>query len=320
VERQKRSKPGIRRSNRIEGVDFVRCRICGDHHRVISGRHLSKHGIDRQEYMDEYHLRSDQLIARDFRMLRSSRPGFYPHGKSDWIAAIRKIYRTDGNVSPKYLQAKHRHIYNQARWIFGDFDKALRIAGFDPAKVRARVSWDKDGIIAAIRRLRKQKLPLHAHYANKNHTKLFAKALRFYGSWPKVLAAALPRSQLPAKLSTPIQILRALRDTSGDVPHSLRLQAEYYFGSLSKALTAVRKDPRIRSGWSSEKILAIVRRMHRERTSLGYGDARRGTMALVTAAEVYFGNWGNALDAAGIDPNLYFGRHKWRKPKVSGRR
>jgi len=28
-------------------------------------------------------------------------------------------------------------------------------------------------------------------------------------------------------------------------------------------------------------------------------------MALVTAAEVYFGNWGNALDAAGIDPNLY---------------
>jgi hypothetical protein len=32
----------------IEGVDSVRCRICGDHRRVISGRHLSKHDIDRQ--------------------------------------------------------------------------------------------------------------------------------------------------------------------------------------------------------------------------------------------------------------------------------
>jgi hypothetical protein len=249
--------------NGIEGVDFVRCRICGDHYRVISGRHLAKHGIDRQDYMAEYHLSPDKLIAKDFRVLRSSRPGFYPYGKSDWIAAIREIYRIDGNVSPKYLQAKHRHIYNQGRWFFGDFDRALCAAGLDPAKVRTRLFWDKDRILAAIRRLREQKVPLYARYASKNHKKLFAKAMRLYGSWPKALAAALPKSQLPAKLSTPIQTLRALRDTGGEVPRSLRLQAEYYFGSLSKALTAVRKDPRIRNGWSSEKILAIVRRMHR---------------------------------------------------------
>jgi hypothetical protein len=29
-----------------EGIDFVRCRICGDYLRVISGRHLSKHDTD----------------------------------------------------------------------------------------------------------------------------------------------------------------------------------------------------------------------------------------------------------------------------------
>ena len=244
--------------NGIEGVDFVRCRICGDHYRVISGRHLAKHGIDRQDYMAEYHLSPDKLIAKDFRVLRSSRPGFYPYGKSDWIAAIRRIYQAEGNISPKYLQTKHGHIYNQARWIFGDFNRALQAAGFDPVKIRRRASWDKDRIITAVRQLRKQKLPLYARYANMNHTNLFAKALRLYGSWPKVLAAALPKSQLPAKLSTPIQILRALRDTSGQVPHSLRLQAEYYFGSFSKALTASKKDPRIRRSWSRKKILAIT--------------------------------------------------------------
>ena len=32
-----------------DGVDFVRCRICGDHRRVISGWHLSKHDTDRDE-------------------------------------------------------------------------------------------------------------------------------------------------------------------------------------------------------------------------------------------------------------------------------
>jgi len=46
----------------------------------------------------------------------------------------------------------------------------------------------------------------------------------------------------------------------------LRLQAEYYFGSLSKALTAVRKDPRDSERLNSEKILAISAAMHREET------------------------------------------------------
>jgi hypothetical protein len=47
-----------------EGIDFVRCRICGDHRRVISGRHLSKHGTDREEYMEEYGLSPDDWWPR----------------------------------------------------------------------------------------------------------------------------------------------------------------------------------------------------------------------------------------------------------------
>jgi len=38
----------------------------------------------------------------------------------------------------------------------------MQAAGIDPAKMRARVYWDKDRIIAAIRRQRQKKLPLHA--------------------------------------------------------------------------------------------------------------------------------------------------------------
>src|SRR5262245_1012562 len=64
-----------------EGIDFVRCRICGDHRRVISGRHLSKHDTDRETYMEEYDLTPDELIAKNFRAIQSSRRGFYPHGK-----------------------------------------------------------------------------------------------------------------------------------------------------------------------------------------------------------------------------------------------
>jgi hypothetical protein len=44
-----------------EGIDYVCCRICGDHRRVISGRHLSKHDTDRETYMQENDLSPDEL-------------------------------------------------------------------------------------------------------------------------------------------------------------------------------------------------------------------------------------------------------------------
>ena len=60
--------------------------------------------------------------------------------------------------------------------------------------------------------------------------------------------------------------------------------------------------------------------MHRAKESLAYTDVRGDNMALVSAAEAYFGNWGNALHAAGIDPNLYLLRRQWRKAKLRDKR
>jgi hypothetical protein len=57
--------------------------------------------------------------------------------------------------------------------------------------------------------------------------------------------------------------------------------------------------------------------MHRSKESLTYGKARRKIPALVSAAKAHFGSWGKALYAAGIDPNLCFVHHKWRKQRMS---
>jgi sulfur relay (sulfurtransferase) complex TusBCD TusD component (DsrE family) len=43
-----------------DGFSFVVCRICHDHRRVINSQHLSKHGTDRETYMEEY--TSTQMI------------------------------------------------------------------------------------------------------------------------------------------------------------------------------------------------------------------------------------------------------------------
>jgi hypothetical protein len=113
---------------------FVVCRICGDYLRVINSQHLSKHDTDRETYMEEFDLSPDELIAKDFRILQSSRRGYYPNGKTEWIAAMKEVYESDGNVFAGYLQDKHAHLYEQGIWIFGDWDKALCAAGFDPEK------------------------------------------------------------------------------------------------------------------------------------------------------------------------------------------
>ena len=225
-----------------EGIDFVRCLICGDHRRVISGRHLSKHDTDRETYMEEYHLTPDELIAKDFRMIRSSRRGFYPHGKSDWIVTFKKLHKQGESVFAGDLQDKHPYLYNQGVWIFGDWDKALRAAGFDPKMMRLRTFWGQDRVIKEIRGMRDQNLPLYANYVMKNHKDLFSGALRHFRSWNKALVAAgINKKQASTNVykSRP-GILRELRDalekhSKDDIPQALRLQAAHYFGSLRKA-------------------------------------------------------------------------------------
>jgi hypothetical protein len=103
--------------------------------------------------MEDYHLTPDELVAKAFRVIQSSRRGYYLHDKSDWIAAVKKVYKRDGKVFAKYLQDKYPHLYRQGVWIFGDWDKALRVAGFDPEHMRIHRFWDQETIIKKIHTL-----------------------------------------------------------------------------------------------------------------------------------------------------------------------
>jgi hypothetical protein len=175
--------------------------FCGDHRRVISGRHLSNHGTDRETYIQEYRLSPDELIAKDFRVIQSSRRGYQPCGKSEWIAAIKNVYTRQGNVFAGNLQDKHAYLYNQGVWIFGDWDKALRAAGFNPERMRMHRFWNKDQILAEIRRKQGRNLPLYPRYVIKHRTKLFSVARRQFGSWKKaLLAAGLDKKQVSRML------------------------------------------------------------------------------------------------------------------------
>jgi ROS/MUCR transcriptional regulator protein len=86
-----------------DSTDFVRCRICGKHLRVISGRHLSAHGSDRETYIEEYGLSPDELCSKSFRINHSSRTDYRAHNKREWVIAIKKIHKQHGQVFAGYL-------------------------------------------------------------------------------------------------------------------------------------------------------------------------------------------------------------------------
>lgn len=136
------------------------------------------------------------------------------------------------------------------------------------------------------------------------------------------LAQSTPAAGITKKLApSPVGVLRAIRDalengSENDISQSLKLQAAHYFGGLQNARLALKRDQRILRGWSKQKLIRTLSRMHRSKESLAYGRIRREKSALLSAAQVYFGNWGKALYAAGIDPSLYFVHHKWRKRRI----
>ena len=97
------------------------------------------------------------------------------------------------------------------------------------------------------------------------------------------------------------------------IPKASRAAAELYFGSVRKALAALKSDKRMTEGWITAKIVAELRRLHRRKRPLAYRRVRLNCPALVSAAEAYFGSWGRGLVAAGIDPTVHYAHRNWRK-------
>jgi hypothetical protein len=104
-----------------------------------------------------------------------------------------------------------------------------------------------------------------------------------------------------------LSVLRDLLDSKAAIPEMLQRQAVHYFGSLRKAIVAAKKT----GGWSKKRITSMLSEMHRAHTLPAYAEARREYPAVVSAAERYFGSWGKALVAAGVDPRLYFVRRHY---------
>jgi hypothetical protein len=215
-----------------------------------------------------------------------------------------------------FFKKTHPYLYEQAVRIFGDADEGLRAAGFDPETTRLRSFWKDDRLTREIQRLRTEKLPVYASYVMKNHPEdIFTSTAKIWDVGKALSANRITPAPARFRLHLLIQ-LRDTMDSGAKISAKLCSEIEYYFGSMQNATIALKIDKRLLNGWSKVKIIAVIQQRHQLKQSLTYAIVRREFPALVSAAEAYFGSWGKALYAAGIDPNLYFVHHTWRSKRA----
>jgi hypothetical protein len=148
---------------------------------------------------------------------------------------------------PSGLQKKYPHLYYQGKWIFGDWDKALRAAGFVPDKMRLHKFWDSEKVIREIQSLRNRNQPLNARYVIQNYPRLFEAGRRHYGKWDKALRAVGIRTPMLKNSTGRRNLLKRLRyafekNSGRAMSKSSKLQLVLYFGSLQNAKFALKTD------------------------------------------------------------------------------
>lgn len=150
-----------------------------------------------------------------------------------------------------------------ARRRFGSWDAALAAAGLDPADIRKCRAWTPDTVVAAIRTRHQQGQALNFYAVWQDDTGLIHAGKRCFGSWDGSLAAA---GYDPAVIRHPGRERVPYRSWSRATIVA-RIQADAVAG-LDMCATAVQK---------------------------------RSQSNLVSQAVYYFGSWGAACEAAGLN-------------------
>ena len=150
-----------RKRPRSDGIEWVYCRICGDHRRAISGRHLfSKHDTD---------------APTSIRTLEQGAPRCCRNQKT----SPRKGYRSRISILRALCDAVE-HYFRSLRNAFVALKKDQRL-------FRA---WSKQKVIPALSRMHRSKVSLAYASARRDVPALASAAEAHFGSWGKALYAA----------------------------------------------------------------------------------------------------------------------------------
>lgn len=228
-------------------------------------------------------------------------------------------------------------LYQAGSRFFGSWKNAIQAAGLHPGLGNCVEKWPPARILTLIRNLARRRHPLDARQLERRYGNMFSAARRLFGSWSKaVLAAGVDPTRFRRVVTwTPDRVIegiliRALRNeplgTRSTQPRSLVVAGRKFFGTWSAALQAAGVDPNETASrsvaassphvsvspagqksmrpprriWTKDAIIAAIQMRHSQQKPLNAAKLIREDNALHSAGRRYFGNWRNALIAAGL--------------------
>lgn len=236
------------------------------------------------------------------------------------------------------MQTRFQALYQRALKRFGSWGKAVEAAGFDYQAMRARRefrSWSKASIVAELKRRRKHNLPLSGKAVSLQDRGLYHAARRYFGpkGWDKALrkiglssmAIFAGRVWTGKKIIQEIHLLFQARSPlyayylTKNGYTSLVSGAAKWFGSWRKAIECAGFDyEKIRAVranyWKPEVVIREIKRLNSLGVRLSSKAVHLTRGDLFSAAIKHFGNWGKAVEAAGInylDHTLVWSTKAW---------
>lgn len=203
--------------------------------------------------------------------------------------------------------------------------------------------WTRERITAGIKELAAEGTKLTVKNVSRKHSALYSAALRYYRSWGDAVKSAgvdydaiknQSRREAVKKITkwNRQRVLAEIKSISVDrlwfvykENIALHSAARREFGSWRKALEAaeydydeVNKAAGTRyTSWTRDKIIKMIRELPLDR--LSYGNMTKDNLLLYSAAYRRFGNWQNALRAAGIPEDIInksFKNRKWTPDRI----
>jgi hypothetical protein len=201
--------------------------------------------------------------------------------------------------------------------------------------VQRNKNWNEQLVTEEIRAWQELGKPLYSHYMRQNYQELLAAGIRYFGTWRSAIeASGIPydsvRKYRDWSKERIVETIQRLQKEGVDLSFRSMMLSKYapmvyasirpnHFGSWKEALAAAGLAPeeiyRYRS-WDDESIIAEIRRLKEEGADLSSKKMDETANPLIATARRRFGNWGAAVERAGIDYSSIRRRRRWTRELV----
>jgi hypothetical protein len=242
----------------------------------------------------------------------------HPHpNETEVIAALKKMHVEGRDLSLKAASNRRGgSLLGPALHRFGSWRKAVEAAGIDYATVERIREWDRDTVIAELRRRNSAGLPTGGGAVQRQDLRLWAAARRHFGSHQNAIeAAGVPTEPVAPEWTWSVaQLQDALRTlhaagtdlSSGRIRRSHRdlfYAARKRLGSWRKAIESIGlnyNSIRRARDWSQQAVIERLQELHRGGAELKTTTIPKLDVPLSGAIQRYFGTVRRALEAAGL--------------------